>query len=347
MTNAEIRNLSRENVKKNGFIAIIVFFFMALISGSMVLLNLLFHGLYIIVIPLMVLPTCFAFQFALVALRESDTLSFSLVFTGFKRYFNQRFLGTYMVFKSLLWMLIIYVASLVTTSIVINLSFYVSNFMGFRDLINEILYEEMTTEALDYLISSNQTLFDIYMVGISLPPLVALSYGGLLFYTRNSVSFFLRLSDLKYPGVYLSQLHLTMIKGNRRKFYKTMFALNWPVLVLFTLGFALGGYIGYLYQFNYSTMFTFGLALAIFLSFGLYGFKYFANKEAIYVGYIYGYKDADSYLIDLKQKELERIKLQEEQYQQMMEDLERRMRELNKDSNDEDDNNDIDNSGER
>ena len=54
MQNKEIRELSKENVKKNGLFSIIIFFFAALVTSAFTFLNLLIEGLIIIIIPLIV-----------------------------------------------------------------------------------------------------------------------------------------------------------------------------------------------------------------------------------------------------------------------------------------------------
>ena len=80
MTYKEIRDLSRNNVKKNGLFAFIIFIFAALVTSAFVFLNLLIDGLVIAIIPLIILPTMFSFQRAIMVLREESTLSFSLIF---------------------------------------------------------------------------------------------------------------------------------------------------------------------------------------------------------------------------------------------------------------------------
>ena len=108
MTYKEIRDLSRNNVKKNGLFAFIIFIFAALVTSAFIFLNLLIDGLVIAIIPLIILPTMFSFQRAIMMLREESTLSFSLIFGGYRQYFSSRFRSNYLFFKSLLRLILIY-----------------------------------------------------------------------------------------------------------------------------------------------------------------------------------------------------------------------------------------------
>ncbi|MCR4911186.1 MAG: hypothetical protein K5925_01505 [Bacilli bacterium] len=327
MTNKELRKSSWDVVKKNGYFSIIVFFFMAIIIASLVFVNLLFDDLFLIVVPLVVLPICFAFQRAIIILRENDTLSFSLIFSGFSQYFSERFSSTYSFFNSLWKLILIYLGVGFITFITVNLSFYNTNFLGMKDIIDEISSTQLTIEALDSLYEQHLDFFVSYRMALSLPCLFALSISALFFFSKNSISFFLRATPIKLSGRDISYLHLQMIKYHKGLFYKRYFALNWPLFILFIGGFALGGYVGSLYYYNSNSIFTFGLAFALVISFAIFGFKYFANKEAIYLSLVEQYKFTEELLNKKRQQELERIKRQQEQYQKMLDELNRQRRE--------------------
>ena len=334
MTNKEVRKSSWNIVKKNGYFSILVFFFMALIISSLVFVNLLFDDLFIFVVPLLVLPICFAFQRAIIVLRESDTLSFSLIFSGFSQYFSERFSSTFSFFNSLWKLILIYLGMSFVTFIVINLSFYYTNFMGMRDVFNEIaMMEELDIETLNAILEQNMEFFTTYRMAVSLPCLFILSISALFFFSRNSISFFLRATPIKLSGRDISFLHLSMIKYHKSEFYKLYFGLNWPLFLLFIGGFALGGYIGSLYYYNSNSIFTFGLAFALFISFGLYGFKYVANKEAIYLAMVERYKETEELLSNQRKQELERIKRQQAEYQRMLDELNRQKESLQDEEN--------------
>ena len=140
----------------------------------------------------------------------------------------------------------------------------------------------LSYEAIETVYTENAEFFKIYNIANYLPQLFAVSVMGLFFFSTTGHSFFLRVSGVKYSGNYIRDLFIRVIRKNRGEFLKYYFALNWPLYVLFIGGFVLGAYVGSIFEFDYTSMFAFGVAFAIFLSFGIYGSIYFANKEAIY-----------------------------------------------------------------
>ena len=279
---SELREQSRQNLRKNGLISVAIMFFCGLICGAVTLAGLLFVDLFIIIVPLIVLPTMFAFQRAIIALRTEGTLTFSLVFSGYGQYFNPRFSSTYSFWRNFLWLLIVYVGVGMIAMFASNLYFYYTDFMGFTDILNQMLEAGLSYETLEAILNEHADFFAIYYMANSLPQLFAVAIMGLYFYSTTGHSFFLRVSGVKYPGNYIRDLFIRVVRKNRGEFLKYYFALNWPLYVLFIGGLALGGYVGSLFRFEYGSIFTFALAFAILLSFGLYGSIYFANKEAIY-----------------------------------------------------------------
>ena len=282
----EIRKLSRQNFSKNGLFSIIIMIFAGLICGSIMLLNLFFADLFIFIVPLIILPTMFAFQRAIIALREENVLSFSLVFSGYRLYFSERFSSTYSFFKNLLKLLIIYVGTSFISTIVINLSFYFSNFMGFKDIISEIMNSDLSVDVINSLLEKHALFFEVYQMANTLPALFAVSIMGLFCFSISGHSFFLRVSGLKYAGAAIKEIFHRFLKRNRKEFFNVYLALNWPLYLLFIFGLALGGYVGSVFRYTYGSIFAFATAFAIFLSFGIYGSIYFANKEALYYAFL-------------------------------------------------------------
>ena len=304
---SELRTNSRENIRKNGLISILIMFFCALICGASMLIGLLFIDLLILVVPIIVLPTMFAFQRAILVLKSEQTLTFSLVFSGYQSYFNPRFSSTYSFFKNLLWLLIVYFGIGMIAVFTVNLVFFNTNFMGCQELFNELMNSDLTYETISAIYENHMDFIEIYMMANALPPLFAVAIMAFYFYSTSGHSFFLRMSGVKYPGQYLKDLFLRTIRKNRGEFLKYYFALNWPMYILFIGGLALGGYVGSIFRFTYGSIFSFAIAFAIFLSFGIYGAVYFANKEAIY-----------NAMIDKIQKEDELFKAEIKRTMQMM-----------------------------
>ena len=89
------------------------------------------------------------------------------------------------------------------------------------------------------------------------------------------------MNDYKHPGKYITDVAYLTRKNNKKLYLKCFWSLNWPLAVLLVLSYALGTYIGYIYSFCSNAMFTFALAISIFISFSVFGPKYLANKQAI------------------------------------------------------------------
>lgn len=331
---SEIREQSRQNLNKNGLISIAIMFFCGLICGAVVLVGLLFVDLIIFIVPLIIFPTMFAFQRAIIALKTERTLTFSLVFSGYGQYFNPRFSSTYSFWKNLLWLLIVYVGVSTIAIFVSNLFFYTTNFMGFIDIFNQIVDSGLNYEALDAILNEHAEFFAIYYMANNLPQLFAVAIMGLYFYSTTGHSFFLRMSGVKYPGNYIKDLFLRVVRKNRGEFLKYYFALNWPLYVLFIGGLALGGYIGTFFRFDYGSIFTFGLAFAIFMSFGLYGSIYFANKEAIYFALLGKIQKEDEIFKEEVKRTLQRM-VNSEEVQEIIKELDNETQEEQKNDSEE------------
>ena len=283
----DITSLSKENFRKNGIFSILIMVFAAILSAAFLALNFLLEDLFVFLVPLFVLPIMFAFQTSIIALREEEnTLTFSLIFTGFKQYFNPRFSSTYSFFRGLLKILIIFVASTVTIHIAVNLIFYLTNFMGFTEMYFQIANSDLSWESLNAIYLEHEALFNTLTICTNVPSLFIVCIFGLFVYSLNSHSMFLRLSAIKYNGLILKSIFSKFLKKNKKSFIGHYLACNWPLYVLFILGFGLGGYLGSLAMFNSTFIFTGGLIGAVLLSFGIFGAKYFANKEALYTAYI-------------------------------------------------------------
>ena len=101
--------------------------------------------------------------------------------------------------------------------------------------------------------------------------------------TRNSVSLFYRIDTMELLGQANKLVQERIMKKYRKEYYLSYFYMNWPIFLLFTGGFVLGGYIGYIFEGTYVGVFIVGLALGLFITFGLYGPFYLASNEAIYI----------------------------------------------------------------
>ena len=278
----EIRQNSKKNHAKNGLISYILFFFAALLSAGLVLINLLVPALFLLVGPLLIIPILFSAQVATNIMREENVMTFKDFLTCFGIYFTEHFRSSFRVIRSALVGLIAFVAISLTSSLVCSIAFYNADFMGTKSFVDTIQNSNIYDyDVLQSIYTDYYYLIHTYLVCTLYIANTAFIVVFTYFASKFSFTLPIRIDDLKYTGRMISVVTENVMKNNRKKFLKAYWGINFPMIIIFLAGFALGSYIGTLYSFDYNAMFTFGLAIAILLSFGFYGPKYFANKEAI------------------------------------------------------------------
>lgn len=280
----EIWGLSRDNWRKNGFIAYLIFFFAILLVCGVSALNLLVPFFFYMVVPFVVLPIFFATQASIYLLRDAEQLTLGGFFRCFFGYFSEHFRSTFRAIKSFLFSLIFYGSVYVVSFIVSFIIFYTSNLFGFKDLLSSIRTTSlMSFEDLDYLFETYSKAIEMFGICTSLPSFTIFSFVFIYLCSKNSVSMFFRLSNYKLTGRFFSEVQTVVMKRHTKLYLKYYWTLNWPLFLLLLLGFTLGSYVGYLYQLSYVSLYAFGLMFALFFAYFFYGPTYLANKEAIYV----------------------------------------------------------------
>ena len=282
-----LRENARFYRKQNGFLAALCFFIAAILSGGLLMVCVFFIDLALLILPFFVLPIFFSFERAIIYLRNNSTLTFSLIFSGYTGYYSERFRSTYNVLGEIWKLIIIYFATSFVSVIVGFIAFYYTNFLGFQDMIVKMMsLKNVTLDSFNSIIDSYPDAYRAFTIVNFVPAATLTSIIGLFLYSTNSVSFFIRISEVKFTGRFIKRIFVRFKKDNASRFYGRFMSLNWPLFVLFILGFALGGYLGYIYKPQSAYIFTFGLVTAFILSFGVFGSFYIANKEAIYFSFI-------------------------------------------------------------
>lgn len=272
---------SCQNQHQNGWIAYILFFFSTLLACGFLASYLLLESLVFIVVPLVAIPLFFACQAATRLMRQSANLTLRGFFGCYLGYFSEHFNSTFRVIRSMLFALIFYGATLLTSIIVTSSCFYAFNYLDFRSLIDSFTAASLYS-SLDGLFEQYSSAINMYLLCTTYPPMAVFSFVFIYFLDRNSISLFLRLDKQDIPGRYLGSLNDLVVKHNKKYFNKAYLCLNWPFYLLFIIGFGLGSYLGYLYSFDATSLLTFGVIVALALSFILYGPTLLANKETIY-----------------------------------------------------------------
>ena len=283
--NKSLKDLSKEAMKENGLLGIIIFFFAGLLIAGVVLFDFFLSGLYILLVPLVVLPIMFSFYFCLLAIRTSPAITLGLFFRGIGLYFQERFRSTFSVLSNFARAALCYILVSIVVGLIVNLSFYGANFLNYQDFFNN-LFNIATQEESEAFLAKYATLINIIQMSTTLPALILMS--GYAFYRLSicSISFFLRSSGVDGSGRYLDYLFKKFLRNNRRTFVLDYLRLNWPMYLLMGVGYAVGGLLGYYFFKDAFIMFSFGFSFSLVLSFSVFGAKYFANKEALYLYYL-------------------------------------------------------------
>ena len=95
----------------------------------------------------------------------------------------------------------------------------------------------------------------------------------------------MRFSALKASGSFITFTYSNFLKKYAKEFNGKYFYLNWPMYLILVLAMGVGGFVGYLITFDSTVIYTFMLVFGIFVTFAIFGFAYFANKEALYFAF--------------------------------------------------------------
>ena len=278
----ELSQISSNYHAGNGYLAYVLLFFASLLAGGILLLNLLLPFLFLILVPFVALPLLFACQVALDVIKTERFLTFRQFLKCFAVYFSEHFRSTYRVLRSILYSLIVYGGVLLTSIFIVSLAFYYTDFMNTSAFVNEMMHADLyDVEVLDSIITDYRLYLETILLCTNLPALslACLTFSYLI--SKNSFSLIYRLKEFKYNGKFFANISDLIRKNNKKLYLQCYWSLNWPLVIFFLLSLGGGGYVGYLYSFNYNSIFTFGFAISIFVTFTLFGAKYYSNKQAI------------------------------------------------------------------
>ena len=279
----ELWAISCSNHRKNGLIPYIIFLFTSLLMAGFLALGLISPLILILVVPLFVIPLFFAAEVSVISLRDMTYFTFRNFFKAFGFYFTNQFNSTYRVLKSMLFSLIFYGGTLLTSIFVSVIAFYFTNYCGFHEFIHSIsIMDVISSEELLALIDKYEYLFNMLGVCTALPSVAMFYFAFMFLIEKNSISMFHRMENLSGSGKLMSDVHTLVYKNNKKLFLKYYLGLSWPLFDLIVGGFALGAYLGTLYQVNATVMCVIGIGTSLVLSLTIYGNMHLASKEAIY-----------------------------------------------------------------
>ena len=312
-TYREVLTKSNEIYRQNGLISHIIYFFLSILAGAFILLGIFYVDLLLLIVPFVLIPLIFASHIITISLRNSELLTFKGFMRSIFIYYSPKFSSTFRVIKNALWTLIMYASSLSILLILVNLLFYFFNYHGYAS-IYQSLYNSLATsyESFYNVLAANETFVNEMLIFVEIPTLFLSSFFYLYLTTKSSISLFIRTEPTLFTGKFCTYLNAKVLRNNRKEITPLFIKLNWPLFVLFILGFAGGVIVGYLVFKDYGSIFSISLAISIILSFGVYGPRLESNNEAIYLKYKEKYlEESDKYLKSIDsslQAVLEQIK---------------------------------------
>ena len=283
MKTKDLMAISSSNYRKNGLISHLVFFLLAVLAAAFLLLCLFWVDLFLIIVPLIVIPIFFAAQVVVIALRDEDYLTFGGFFNCFKTYFSPKFASTFRIIKSAIYSFVVYLIFSIVYGFAINLSFYYTNFMNYAGIMTDIFNNVLTNPLdIEMFVNTYKDFFSIIMIYTNVPTLFVSAITFIYLIGINNIGLFDRMNNIQEIGQINKLAHENLLRNYRKEIHLSFIKLNWPLFLLFIIGFGGGSVLGYFYLGTYNGVYTLGIALAILLSFGLYGPFYLANIEALY-----------------------------------------------------------------
>lgn len=278
----QIRIKSKENHAKTGLISYVLCFFVGILSAGLILLNLLVPGLFIVVGLLLVIPLIFALQVSINILKSEAVMTFKGFISLFGIYFTEHFRSTFRVLRSGLLALGVFVIFFLTSSLVCSTSFFNADFLGMKSLIDDIQSANLADyDVIMSIYNDHLYLINVFLICTIFVSSFCMVCTFIYFASKASFTLTYRINEPKYTGKMLMMVTDNLLRNYRKEFLIAHWGSNFPMVIIFLGSFASGAYVGTLYNFDYNSLFTFGLAFALLISLTLFGSKYYANKEAI------------------------------------------------------------------
>ena len=302
----DLRTLVKENRKKNGYFAYLIYFFLALITSGIVFLNVFISSYFWLIFLVVCLPLMFAFERAVLVLREENVLSLRTIFSGVKTYFTSRFISTYSFFKTVIRTLLWGLLFAVLIFFIMYGIFKGNNILQFNDMVNEFIsLKNLDSNAVEAIFNKYRTCVNFFMTWFTIAANFVIYLIFFHYINKHSTHLFMETSPYGDNPRYAKMLFRQFLKERRFEFLGKYFLLQWPLYLLFVIGMLLGGYLGSLYAFDGLIISTFALAIGLLLSIGLCGGFTLANKEALVTYFLPSFKKLEE---ENNKRALEQIK---------------------------------------
>lgn len=297
-----LRAASFSRFKKNSSsylaVGILCGLFLILVAS----LSLINETLFIIAVPLLALPFLFASHISCYYLEAGQPINLSNFFRYFFGFFRPQFRGSFRGIRSFLLSLAIYVGGMVVFYFIFYFIFRSYYGRVFDDsivkLMKTYLDDEATYSSIFSVLEENNGLLLTFIIYISAFPIpfaftffvYSISYASLSIYYRANMSI--------NAGPALLRLAISNTYSRYgRSIKKAWFKLNWPVLVIPTVGAAIGATIFFLLIDDVTflpALITLG-TITFFIFFLPF---YFPNMEVLYHRYVNTFKEGNQMAVE-------------------------------------------------
>ena len=259
-------------------------------------------GLFVLMIPIIVLPILFASHIACYYLEAQQPITMGALFRYYAGFYQPQFRSSFRGIRAFLISLAFYFGGMILSYIIfyaIYQSVYGLTFSyAFSNLVKVYMSEDMSYEALINILNENDGLLLTFFTYVSSLPLPLAILWFIYSISSSSISIYYR-SNIRAVSNSLIRLALnnTFLKI-KKAYLKDWFSLNWPILALSFVGAIVGACVSILLIKNVTYLGAFiclgsVLFIVFFLPF------YFSNMEVIYHRYEAYFKEGNKAAIEM------------------------------------------------
>lgn len=287
------------------------------------------------IFPFILMPILFAVQVTHFGLRQNVNPNGTLFFRFFKLYFVNFYRGVFrFILSALFAMLISYGVTLIFGAISIPIVESIDP--NFAKTIND-LYSLINNNELEAALKLIQEDKNFVLVAyISYLPGYGL--GAMMFFlssTFNSISTYFKIKNPNLNPAFVNRIYAEGRNSIRKQLIKEYWGLNWPIFVLFVVGYSLGSVLSFYLEYNY--LFANIISLIIGFGFMIFYFPIFINNlESIF---LHHEKDFANAPILFQKKMEEVLSAQLDSLNSQMNALNKQMQDSKKDNQNDDENN--------
>ena len=259
-------------------------------------------GLFVLMIPIIVLPILFASHIACYYLEAQQPITMGALFRYYAGFYQPQFRSSFRGIRAFLISLAFYFGGMILSYIIFYAIYQIVYGLTFSDafsnLVKAYMSEDMSYEDLINILNENDGLLLTFFTYVSSLPLPLAILWFIYSISSSSISIYYR-SNIRAVSNSLIRLALnnTFLKI-KKAYLKDWFSLNWPILALSFVGAIVGACVSILLIKDVTYLGAFiclgsVLFIVFFLPF------YFSNMEVIYHRYEAYFKEGNKAAIEM------------------------------------------------